>query len=146
MTRKWKVTFEGEEPGTADDFILSFTDMRDVVGNFWALKEKVIELLAELVDRHENYHAIGNIKDVATPGEEEVDVGAVWALLGIDKDDLRFGFLLVAIKEGTLLVGLWPEPYAEAAKENSRLIGGVIAAMLERPDNWKRVDVVLPIK
>ncbi len=146
MAREWHVTFEGEEPGTADDFILTFTDMKEVVGNYLGLKEVVMKTLANLIKAHQNYSAIGNIKEIQPPPGEQVNIRGVWALLGIDKEGLRFGFLFVAMREGSILVGVWPKPYAEAVKQNERLLGGVINSMLRDPDNWRRVDVILPLE
>mgnify|MGYP000073557020 CR=1 FL=1 len=146
MPREWRVTFEGEEPGSADDFVLTFIDIRDIIGSYIGVKEKVMQILAELIEKHDNYHAIGNIKDIGVPEGEEIELESTWALLGIDKNELRFGFLFITTEQGIMLIGIWPGAYAEAVRENDRLLGGVIAAMLDRPDNWRRVDVILPIK
>jgi len=146
MPREWCVTFEGEEPGLADDFVLTFIDIRDIIGGYIGVKEKVMQILAELIEKHDNYHAIGNIKDIGVPEGEEIELESTWALLGIDKNELRFGCLFITTEQGIVLIGIWPRAYAEAVRENDRLLGGVIAAMLDRPDNWRRVDVILPIK
>ncbi|MCD6514171.1 MAG: hypothetical protein J7L07_04535 [Candidatus Odinarchaeota archaeon] len=146
MSRKWDIVFEGEEPGTADDFTLTFIDLRDIMGDFLELKEKAMRILVDLIKSHDNYHAVGNIKEVIPPELEEIELQSIWALLGIDKDDLRFGFLFRSSEEGSLLIGVWPKAYADAIKDNNRLLGGVIIAMLEKPNNWKCVDAVLPLK
>jgi len=146
MTRTWSVIFEGAEPGTADDFELSFTDLRDVLGGYRGLKEIALNILLELTRKHENYHVIGNIKNIIPPEGTSINESNVWVLLSIDNNNLRFGFLLSVTTESQLILGLWPEPYVEVVMDDERLLNGVIAAILERPDNWRRVDVVLPIK
>ncbi len=144
--RTWKVLFEGAEPGAADDFELEFVDIRDILGKVIGLKHEAIDAIISRIKAHDNYHAIGNIKNVTDPEGEDLSKEAFFALLGIDKNELRFGFLILSTDEGTLIVGLWPGAYAEAVKDDERLLGGVIFAMIERPDNWRRVDLILPIK
>ena len=94
----------------------------------------------------ESYKAIGNIKSVTDPGGKSVTTGAFFAVLAIDKNDLKFGYLFGGTATQTLLVAVWPEGFAAAAKKDSRLLQVILGIMAERPDNWKRVDVILPLK
>ncbi|MCD6515721.1 MAG: hypothetical protein J7L07_12415 [Candidatus Odinarchaeota archaeon] len=146
MSRIWKVVFEGEEPGVADDFELSFVDVRDVIGRFLGVKREAMNKITENIKNEEKYSAIGNIKEVVSPEGEELSLGGFIALLGIDKNDLKFGFLFAFIENEAMLIAIWPEPFADAIKENENILGGVIYYMVEKPDNWKRVDLILPIK
>jgi len=147
LAKIWRVVFEGEEPGPADDFELDFADLRDLIGDTLILKEEALEILKKRLKQYDHYNAIGNIKDVSIPpGEEIIPLKAFFALLGIDKQELRFGFLMFLEGGRVILVAVWPEPYAEAIKNEPNLIGGVISSMIDDPDNWRRVDVVLPLE
>ena len=146
MVRIWKVTFEGESPGSADDFTLEFTDIRDVIGEFIGLKTEAIKKIKEKIEKYENYHEIGNVKEIVGPEGEGIVEEACIVLLGIDKNEMRFGFLLALAEDKISLIALWPKAYADAVRDNDRLLSGVIYYMVERPDNWRRVDLVLPLK
>ncbi|MGQ4891646.1 MAG: hypothetical protein ACP6IP_04055 [Candidatus Njordarchaeia archaeon] len=146
MSKIWKVTFEGEDPGPADDFNLDFIDMNETIGSYLALKKEALDILEKLMKEKENYNVIGNIKDVSIPIPENIPIGAFFALLGIDKEELRFGFLLLMGKDELLLVGIWPEPFVDAVKENTNIMNAVVGSMLEQPENWRRVDLILPIE
>jgi len=146
LTRTWRVIFEGEEAGAADDFELDFYDIRDILNkDFIGLKKEAIDIIKGKIKTEENYHAIGNIKEIIGPEGEDIVEERFLALLGIDKNELRFGFLFAFVEEGILLVAVWPKVYADAVRDNERLLSGVIYYMVERPDNWRRVDMVLPI-
>ena len=147
LPRVWKIIFEGESPGIADDFELDFQDIRDILkGEFIGLKPEVLDIIKEKISSEENYHATGNIKEIISPEGEEISKDQFIALLGIDKKGLKFGFLLAFTSEGILVVAVWPKGYADAIKSNEKLLGGVIYYLVDRPANWERVDVILPIK
>ncbi|MGQ4895149.1 MAG: hypothetical protein ACP6IQ_11060 [Candidatus Njordarchaeia archaeon] len=59
---------------------------------------------------------------------------------------MRFGFLLALAEDKISLIALWPKAYADVVRDNDRLLSGVIYYMVDRPDNWRRVDLVLPLK
>ncbi|MCD6491161.1 MAG: hypothetical protein ACP6IQ_07775 [Candidatus Njordarchaeia archaeon] len=146
MVKKWKVIFEGESPGAADDFTLEFVDIRDIMGKTLGLKREAIEIINDKIKNLDNYHAIGNIKEIVGPEGEDIIEEACIALLAIDQKDLRFGFLFAFIDNEITLLALWPEGYANAVKEDVKLLSGVIYYMVEKPENWKRVDLILPIQ
>ena len=140
--REWRITFEGKEPGAAGDFTLSFIDMRDVVGEFRRLKQEVLAALITNVEKYDNYYTIGNITQAVSPEQENVDTRITWAIIGIDKEGSRFGFLMVEINGSILIIGVWPKSYAEAIKKSERAFREVITAILTEPYNWKRVDLI----
>lgn len=142
----WNVTFEGASAGISDDFNLKFIDLNDIVEKYLALSSNFLDVMKSRILEEESYKAIGNIKSVTDPGGKSVTTGAFFAVLAIDKNDLKFGYLFGGTATQTLLVAVWPEGFAAAAKKDSRLLQVILGIMAERPDNWKRVDVILPLK
>ena len=142
--REWRVTFEGAETGSADDFVLSFVDMRDIVGEFRRLKYEVMMTLTTNADKYDNYHVIGNTTHVVSPDQQIVDPRIIWAVIGTDKEGSRFGFLIAKTNSNILIIGVWPKSYAETIKGSERAFQEILTAILAEPYRWKRVDLISP--
>ncbi|MEX0568349.1 MAG: hypothetical protein Q6363_004210 [Candidatus Njordarchaeota archaeon] len=144
--KEWKVTFEGEKVGREDDFDLIFSDMVDVWGEYTSIKPVFLERLFSLVETQENYSHIPNIKRIESPEKIDVNINDYIIVLCIDKNELRFGLLIKKAGGGLKVIAIWPRVFATAVKDNKRLLAGVVAFLVERPDNWRRVDIVTPIE
>jgi len=142
----WEVTFEGASSGVSDDFNLKFVDLKDIIDKYLVLNTKFLEDMKDQISSKENYSAIGNIKSVTDPEGKSVTTNAFFAVMCIDIKDRKFGYLFVITAEGTVLAAIWPEGFAEAVKQDSRLLQGVLAFIIKQPDFWKSIDVILPIK
>jgi hypothetical protein len=59
----WDVTFDGEDPGIADDFVLNFVDCSFLVGEP-LLKNDFLDDMVMLMKKHDHYNIIGNIKEI----------------------------------------------------------------------------------
>lgn len=144
--RKWVVTFEGLEPGEEGDFDLEFVDAEEALGRYISFKPIVIERLLELVKLHDHYQAIENIKRIRSPASADVNLKDYIVILSIDVNGLKFGLLInVENKEKPTIIGLWPGTFAGSVSKNIRILAGYIAFLIDRPDNWRRVDYVSPI-
>ncbi|MGQ4915256.1 MAG: hypothetical protein ACP6IU_11025 [Candidatus Asgardarchaeia archaeon] len=142
----WEVTFEGASSGVSDDFNLKFVDLKDIIDKYLVLNTKFLEDMKDQISSKENYSAIGSIKNVTDPEGKSVTTNAFFAVMCIDIKDRKFGYLFVITAEGTALAAIWPEGFAEAVKQDSRLLQSVLAFIIKQPDFWKSVDVILPIK
>ena len=143
----WKVTLEGRTPSTGDDITLEFydLDLNEIMKGYPGLKEAAIEVMRNNVQAQENYHAFENIKKIVGPDGKEVNVGSFIMFAAVDKNDLRFAFLLAYVRNAFYIFAIWPREFAEAVKENERIFWGVLMKMFEDPANWKTVDVILPV-
>ncbi|MFX0100160.1 MAG: hypothetical protein ACFFCS_11315 [Candidatus Hodarchaeota archaeon] len=144
----WHIIFDGEDPGPSDDFALEFMDCSFLVGEP-LLKNDFLEDLISLVKKHEQYNIIGNIKKINDDlGENQTDKN-IYALLGIMNNGLRIGFLLGNVIDGEInywhVAALWPEEFALNVIKDQDLFKLALMSFLEKPDEWARVDLIIPI-
>ncbi len=142
MDGSWSIIFEGPTKGVADDFTLAFSDVREIFGNYVGFQSEVYKELLSNFNKFEHYHAVGNIKKVMSPEQEDFSDRPIVALLGIDKNELKFGILLYLGETDTIILGLWPKQFFNAVKEDENILVGTLVAFLRAPDNWKRVDLI----
>ena len=144
----WHIIFDGEDPGSSDDFSLEFMDCSFLVGEP-LLKNDYLQDLISLVKKHDHYNIIGNIKKITDDlGEDQTDKN-IYALLGIMKNGLRVGFLLGNVIDGELnywhVAALWPEEFALNVIADQELFKLALLTFVEKPDEWARVDLIIPI-
>ena len=137
----WKVKFEGKDPGPADDFVLEFIDMRDIHG-LMAINQEHIEQMLKLFDTHKNYHILGNIKEVTSPSGENFSNKEIYALLGINVQQMKYGILLGRTENELIIMGVWPRHFAGAVREDEAFLNHVFFAFLNMPETWSRVDLI----
>ncbi len=142
MARTWKVLFEGKEPGPADDFTVTFTDIRDILGGIPVFKMELLTRIAGNIKKYDNYSLIGNVKEVTPPEELEFLPEQYFVLVAEDKKGLKFGFLMILLEDGVAIAGLWPTDFAAVTKEDNRIMDGVLYHVLESPGNWKTVALI----
>jgi len=144
----WNIIFDGEDPGPSDDFALEFMDCSFLVGEP-LLKNEYLEDLISLVKKNEQYNIIGNIKKIHDDlGEDQTDKN-IYALLGIMNNGLRIGFLLGNVIDGDInywhVAALWPEEFALNVMDDQEIFKNALMAFVEKPDEWSRVDLIIPI-
>jgi hypothetical protein len=144
----WDITFDGEDPGTADDFVLSFIDCSFLVGEPLLTNEFMDDLIL-LIKKHENYNIIGNIKEIVDDiGEIQSDKN-IYAMLGILHNGLRVGFLLGNLidndKDYWHIAAIWPQQFAQKVVENQEIFHKALLMFVDKPDEWLRVDLIVPI-
>ncbi len=144
----WDVTFDGEDPGAADDFVLNFVDCSFLVGEP-LLKNEFIDDLILLVKKEDNYNVIGNIKEIVDDTGSDQSDKNIYAMLGIMKNGLRVGFLLGNLiedgKDFWHVAAIWPDEFATSVIENQDVFQNALFAFIARPGDWSRVDVIIPI-
>lgn len=139
----WNVVFEGPTKGVADDFALQFIDVKEIFGNYVGFETQVFRDIVANIQKFDHYFAVSNIKEVKSPEDEDLSDRPVVALLGIDKNNLKFGMLLFVGENDTIILGLWPQPFFDAVKDDENVLAGTLVAFLKVPDNWQRVDLIL---
>lgn len=144
LDKIWKVVFEGADPGPADDFTLEFIDLRALHG-LMGLQQKTIEKMLKLFDTQDNYHILGNIKEITSPSGKDFSKKEIYALLGINVQQMRFGVLLGRTETDIILMGVWPKYFAGAIKEDEKFLNYVFSAFIDLPDTWTRVDLITTI-
>lgn len=144
LTRQWVVTLEGKEPrsGEAMDIGMNFSDVVDIFGGVPILKRSFLEKIVEMIGRGENYYAWNNIKDVKPPEEVDVNLDQYFIILAADKGNRKYGFLMILIKAGVALCGIWPEALANAVRKNKEILDRILFSIAERPDTWEEVILV----
>ncbi|HME52386.1 MAG TPA: hypothetical protein VKM55_09230 [Candidatus Lokiarchaeia archaeon] len=144
----WDVTFDGEDPGVADDFVLNFVDCSFLVGEP-LLKNDFLDDMILLVKKHDHYNIIGNIKEIVDDsGAIQTDKN-IYAILGILKNGLRIGFLIGNLIENGQdlwhIAAIWPDEFADQVKINQDVFQNALFMFLDKPEDFARVDIIVPI-
>ena len=144
----WDVTFDGEDPGLSDDFVLNFVDCSFIVGEP-LLKNDFLDDLILLVKKHEHYNIIGNIKEIIDDaGENQTDKN-IYAILGILKNGLRIGFLIGNLIENGQdlwhIAAIWPDEFADEVRKNQDAFQNALFMFIDKPEEFTRVDIIVPI-
>ncbi len=144
----WDVTFDGEDAGLADDFVLNFVDCSFLVGEP-LLKNDFLDDMVMLVKKHDHYNIIGNIKEIIDDaGDIQTDKN-IYAMLGILKNGLRVGFLLGNLiengKDFWHVGAIWPEEFARKVKNNQAVFQNALFLFIDDPNVWSRVDIIVPL-
>ncbi|MHA1714591.1 MAG: hypothetical protein ACTSXP_03020, partial [Promethearchaeota archaeon] len=144
----WLITFDGEDPGPSDDFTLKFIDCSYLVGEP-LLKQKFLKDLIALVEEHDHYNIIGNIKEIIDDAGKNLSDKNMYTLLGILKNGLKIGFLLGNIvdkgKDLWHVAALWPFEFAAAVDKNLEYFVKSLILFVDKPEQWTRVDLIIPI-
>lgn len=144
MVRQWIVTLEGRKPDSEEfEYIeMIFSDIMEIFGGVPILKRAFIEKIVEMIRMGENYHAWSSIKEVIPPEEVEVGLDQYFIILAADKEDRKYGFLIILIKAGVAICGIWPEALANAIREKKRILDTILFSLAEKPELWSEVILV----
>ncbi len=143
----WNVKFDGADPGLSDDFTLSFVDLDNIVKseNQFALTDKYVNEVLSFCENRNNYYVIGNIKEIISPRGTDFSDKKIYVLMGIHATSQKLGCLLGQYKDdGWLILGLWPDYFAESVKWFHKSLKIWLMDFIISPNDWKRVDVVIP--
>ncbi len=146
----WNVKFDGADPGPSDDFTLKFTNIDDVLASEdqFVLVKKYVDDVLTLCRDNEHYNVIGNLKEILSPDGKDFSDKKIYALMGVHTgtgQSLQLGCLLAQFKDDSWgLLGLWPDAFAEAIREDKEILNGFLMAFVASPSDWERVDVVIP--
>lgn len=146
----WQVTFDGADPGPSDDFIINFVKIDDILpeSERFTLVDKFVSDLVTHAESKSHYNVIGNLKDIKSPTGEDFSKRKIWAFLGVHTGTgttLKVGCLLAQYQDDSWgILGLWPDPFSGAVKDDPNILKGFLMAFVESPDDWERVDIVQP--
>lgn len=144
----WDVTFEGESPGSADDFVLSFVDSSFLVGEP-LLTNEFIDDLVLITKQTDHYNIIGNIKEIIDDEGVNQSDKNICAILGILRNGLRIGFLIgnviVDNQDFWHIAAVWPEGLARKVVENPEVFKTALLLLVDQPEEWARVDIIIPL-
>jgi hypothetical protein len=93
-------------------------------------------------DSQDHYETVERIKKITSADDRDMtNVGKIWILLGIHPEMKRVGFLLGYNETGDAweVLGLYPENYARAVKDNTRLLHNFLEQIALNPDFWENV-------
>ena len=141
--KEWLVVLEGKEVSTIYGPELKFIDLRYIIGEFRRVKGEILVILTSHIEKYGNYHIKVGINRVVSPEQQEINKELIIILLGISKDGSKYGFLIARTNGYTLIIGVWPESYAENVKKSERAFREKIIAMVNNPENWERVDIIV---
>ncbi len=142
---KWTVKLEGVYPGTEDDFILSFTDVRDILPQL-SLKRYVIQDISDLCGKKANYCELPNVKEVASDTGEKLASDRTAVLLATLKGKKKMiGILLYLLDEMTYEVrGIRGDDFVREVGNNGKKITDILSKITQDPDEFDDVNLVVP--
>ncbi len=138
----WRLTF-----GTADkskDLDMEFTDTSNILGEP-IISREFIDSIIKMTQTNENYDLYKKIKKIYSDKNEDLSNHAIWALLGIVKQNSqRVGLLLGSLLEGSIhLIGSWPDNFTDQLRTDSTLVDIVLNNFIKNPDFWSQVDLII---
>ena len=141
--KEWLVVLEGKEVSAMYGSELKFIDLRDIIGEFRRVKGEILVILTSYIEKYDNYHIRVGINRVVSSEQQEVNKELIIVLLGISKDGSKYGFLIARTNGYMLIIGIWPEAYAENVKKSERAFREKIVSMVNNPENWERIDIIV---
>ncbi len=144
MNQLWNIELTESLGDILEGKSLEFIDVRQIYNNYVGFEKSVFDELLENFNKYDNYESENKILGIISPEGENLSDRPILILIGLDKNNLKFGMLLYLGEEDTIILGLWPEQFFEAVKSDENVLIGAIVAFLKAPENWKLVKMVLP--
>jgi hypothetical protein len=144
MTR-WTVKLEGVYPGTEDDFIISFTDISDVVGPL-SLKRYIVQDISDKAKEKSHYNELPNVKEVSSDKSDTIPQDRTALILAtLKKEKTQIGILLYLSDELTYEVrGVRPDNFIDQCCTDDKKIAELLTQLTSNPDKFEDVNLVLP--
>ncbi len=144
---RWKLEFEGGRPGTEEDYTIYFEDrqlfLEDVTKGFYVAQ--FMKDIMKKVEEQDHYEILSKIKKITSADDKDMTgVGDILVLLGSHAEMGKIGFLLGYNDTGDVweILGLYPEQYARAVKDNMGLLHNYLEMIVVKPDFWDNVYVL----
>lgn len=141
-TRKWKVTASTPTEPEAPKYILEFSDVQVISGDYYEITEEWFEtfyqkLRAKRIELEETF----SIERVTNPDEDENE-GTYIAILCASKEELTLGWLITRNEpeETGILVGICPEEYVDMVRESVDNLH-LLVEFVKRPKMFKDISV-----
>ena len=140
----WTLILEGGSESDDDDLELQFIDTSNIMGEP-TIERSFVDKMINLSKNLENYSVFRNLKKITSDKGEDMTGHAIWALLGIVKENSqRIGLLLGALAEGGIhIIAAWPESFADQLRSDVSLLDNVLDNFVTRPDFWTQVDLII---
>lgn len=140
----WNLTLEGSSESLDDDLELQFLDTSNIIGEP-TIERSFVDRIINLSRTLDNYSVFRNLKKIVSDKGEDMTGHAIWALLGIVKENSqRIGLLIGALAEGGVhIIAAWPESFADQLRSDVSLLDIVLDNFTSRPDFWKQVDLII---
>lgn len=144
MELNWKLSLEGSNSSEDDDLELQFTDTSNIVGEP-TIDREFIDNLLKNTKKYPHYSVFRNLKKIISDKGEDKTGLAIWALLGIVKENSqRVGLLLGSLAEGGVhIIAAWPNSFADQLRGDVSLLDLVLDNFTSLPEFWKQVDLVV---
>jgi len=140
----WKLTLEGSSEAKDDDLELVFLDTSNIIGEP-TIERTFIDRIINLSRNLDHYSVFRNLKKIISDKGEDMTGHAIWALLGIVKENSqRVGLLLGALAGGGVhIIAAWPDSFADQMRSDVSLLDIVLDNFTSQPDFWKQVDLII---
>ena len=144
MESNWRLTLEGAREGEEDDLELEFIDTSNILGEP-TIDRQFIDTIILNAQNYDNYSIFRNLKKIVSDTGKDMGGLAIWALMGIVKENSqRIGLLLGSLMEGGIhLIGAWPSTFADQLRGDITLIDIVLDNFGSDPAFWKQVDLIV---
>ncbi|MFX1294702.1 MAG: hypothetical protein ACFFD2_07590 [Promethearchaeota archaeon] len=144
----WSVIFEGETPGSEDDWGLEFIDLKQYQKEPKILIRNYFQELIRILDTNSHYRVIRQIKQVKSNMNETLPIDDCIVINAFGKEEeIYFNFLLHSISyEEKEIIGIWPPTVAEAFLKNKDLLNNLILRLIQTPEFFSEVHIFIPIK
>ncbi len=144
LKQYWSVLLKEPIRNIVDLNKIEFIDVREIYNNYVGFEKSVLLELVENFNKFNNYESKTMISEVKSPEGEDLSDRPILSLVGVDKNNLRFGILIYLSDKDAVILGLWPKQFFDAVKSDENVLIGAIVAFLKAPENWKQVLLILP--
>ena len=140
----WSLTLEGTSENDDDDLVLEFVDTSNIFGEP-TIERQLVDTIISNAKKHDHYSVFRNLKKIISDKGETMTGLAIWALLGIVKENSqRVGLLLGSLIEGGVhIVAAWPDSFADQLRGDISLLDTVLDNFSSNPVFWKQVDLIV---
>ncbi|MHA2250247.1 MAG: hypothetical protein ACXAD7_07790 [Candidatus Kariarchaeaceae archaeon] len=144
MGLEWKLTLEGTSTGEEDDLELNFIDTSNILGEP-TIERQFVDTIIGHTKQYSHYSIFRNLKKIISDKGEDMTGMAIWALLGIVKENSqRVGLLLGSLAEGGVhIIAAWPNSFADQLRGDTSLLDLVLDNFSTNPNFWNQVDFIV---
>ncbi|MHA1129198.1 MAG: hypothetical protein ACTSRC_05055 [Candidatus Helarchaeota archaeon] len=140
----WTVKLEGVYPGTEDDIVLKFTDIRES-SNPMVLERYIIQNISDMCNVQPNYHALPNVKEVVSESNEKLIRERAAIILATFKDKKKIGILLYLHDEMTYeVLGIRNEEFVKEVLQNDKKVMEILIKLTREQDQFEDVNLIIP--
>ena len=142
----WRITLDEKRIDHIDN-ILDFIPLEDVLGEYKAFNYKCMLHLYRVARKCENYFYFRGIKNIKSPDKKDRSHLGITAIIGIDKYNLNYGFLLLPTRDKVIVLAIWPPQLAEAIRRDHEILLASLNVLFYLPDIWRKVyifETVIP--